>query len=384
MNLPESALDLIYRVLMNDADEEDIGHLKKMLESDPELESEFKTIAHLWKLGKYAGKWDKVIPDTAWQKILEKRNREIFIRKHRFFYWRTASVILLLLGVSIFVLNKVRKPGELASYPQPLQSKAELVLASGEKIALGSFGNTEICEGNTIISSDSAFLVYRRNESLPDFEIRYNELIVPRGGEYRLRLADGTTVFLNSESRLKYPVSFSREFREVELEGEAYFEVAPHKSHLFVVRTPELRINVLGTGFNVMAYRDETYTEVTLIHGKVGIISTAGDTVLEPEEQLVYDRIANAQTVRRVVVDAFVSWQKGILVFDAMPLEDLARRLSRWYDVDFIFTSEQLKKMKFSGAFRKHDDIAYVLSLIGETTDVEFVLNKHTITVNKK
>lgn len=168
------------------------------------------------------------------------------------------------------------------------------------------------------------------------------------------------------------------------LEGEAYFEVAADTVHPFLVETSGMSVTVLGTGFNVMAYPEEMEAAVTLVHGKVGVQTDHRQQILQPDEQYVYQTTTRRGTVRKVDVSQYVDWKDGILNFDSMPLEELTRRLGRWYDVDFFFVAEELKTLKYSGAFKKYNDIRYVLNIIEEITNVQFVLNERTIVVNRK
>ena len=197
-------------------------------------------------------------------------------------------------------------------------------------------------------------------------------------------LSDGTIVYMNSESRLKYPVRFVGDERIVELEGEAYFEVVRDEEHPFVVCANQLDIKVLGTCFNVMAYKQDARTEVTLVNGKVDVRSGNISEILESSEQFVIDNENRKYQVRSVNVGIYVDWKSGILNFDAMSLEELGDKLRRWYGVKFFFSKESLKQLKFSGAFKKYNDIDYILGLIEATTNVYFKINADVIVVNEK
>ena len=239
-------------------------------------------------------------------------------------------------------------------------------------------------EGQVNVVASGGKLQYENKAGELEEEVKYNVLIVPRGGEYTLALSDGTVVNLNSESELKYPVLFTGDTRTVRVSGEAYFEVAEDAAHPFIVETAGVKIKVLGTGFNVMAYPGDAESAVTLVHGKVGIQTDRQQLVLQPDEQYVYQSETHRGTVRQVDATQYISWKEGILNFDKMPLDELARKLSRWYDVEFFFTSEQLKQLKFSGAFKKYNDLHYVLNIIEELTDVQFAVNNRTVIVNRK
>lgn len=261
--------------------------------------------------------------------------------------------------------------------------KAQLFLSDGTKCDLGEH-DCQLNEGQVSVVSSGGKLQYENKAGEAVEEIKYNVLVVPRGGEYTLALSDGTIVNLNSGSELKYPVQFAGDTRTVRISGEAYFEVAEDAAHPFIVETEGVKVKVLGTGFNVMAYPDDAESVVTLVHGKVGIQTDRQQLVLRPDEQYVCQTETWEGTVREVDAAQYISWKEGILNFDQMPLDELARKLGRWYDVEFFFPSEPLKRLKFSGAFKKYNDLRYVLNIIEELTDVQFVVDNRTVIVNRK
>lgn len=265
----------------------------------------------------------------------------------------------------------------------PGKVKAQLFLNDGTRYDLGE-NECLLNEGQVNVLASGGKLKYEHKAGGTVVETKYNILVVPRGGEYTLALSDGTIVNLNSGTSLKYPVQFTGNTRTVEVSGEAYFEVAADAEHPFIVETPGLNVKVLGTGFNVMAYPDDAESAVTLVHGKVGVQTDKQQVILQPDEQYVCQLATQLGTVRKVDVAQYIAWKEGILNFDQMPLDELTHRLSRWYDVDFFFSSEQLKKLKFSGAFKKYNDLQYVLNIIEEITDVQFVMNNRTVIVNNK
>lgn len=383
MTLSESNRDLIYRSWVESITEEEEVYLKRLLAVDTEAAAEYRRLARLYRYGRYAGKWELVDTEKAWRRIAGRSPaRKRAVRR----YWAAAASVLLLAGIAFTLLHRPQPDRELplAVAGCPGGAKAQLILPSGEKIQLGEGKTRKITEKGVVIAGDTAALRYEKDRADHAVSVVYHELVIPRGGEYCLQLADGTVVWLNSDSRLKFPVLFGGEKREVFLEGEAYFEVEASRQCPFIVRTPEAEVNVLGTGFNVMAYKNDLSVQVTLVHGAVGVKTVAGQETIRPDEQLVFDKATGEQTVRRVKVEDFVGWKEGVLSFDAMPLEELSQKLSRWYDVEFFFTAESLKLLKFSGAFRKYDDIRYVLGLIGATTDVELILKGRTVTVCRK
>lgn len=320
--------------------------------------------------------------ERAFREFLRNRKR---IRMRRIIKY--AAVLLPFVFLLGWAARQTFRTDETVNLPAEEQIahgkiKAQLFLSNGTKCDLGE-NDCLLNEGQVNVVASGGKLQYENNAGELEEEVKYNVLVVPRG-EYTLVLSDGTIVNLNSESELKYPVLFTGDTRTVWVSGEAYFEVAEDAAHPFMVETAGVKIKVLGTGFNVMAYPGDAESAVTLVHGKVGIQTDRQQLVLQPDEQYVYQSETHRGTVRKVDVTQYISWKEGILNFDKMPLDELARKLSRWYDVEFFFTSEQLKQLKFSGAFKKYNDLHYVLNIIEELTDVQFAVNNRTVIVNKK
>lgn len=209
----------------------------------------------------------------------------------------------------------------------------------------------------------------------------YHTLKVPRGGEYTLVLADGSKVFLNAESSLKYPVLFSGDLRKVKLEGEAYFEVKRNPEKPFVVDIGGMQVNVLGTTFGIRAYADEREIRTTLVSGRVNV--SAGKQVyeLKPSEQAVFDKQTEAVKVAAVDTELFVGWKDGRLVFDNCSLERILKDLGRWYSFEVFYATSAAKEIPFSLNIRKHEKFAQVLELMQSTGKIQFEINKNTVIV---
>lgn len=385
MKLKKIDEDFIYRFLAGEANGEEEKAFRQKLMEDTELCKEVERVERSWYLGKYARKWGQVDERKAWHNIVGMHSRRV--RHKRILYWNIAALLGVIVGAGIFTLLRYQSDAPLRLVEevcqiQPGQSKALLVLTSGEKIELGAMIPKKISDGGIVIEGDSASLIYTHQTEPAEF--LFNELIIPVGGEYRLCLSDGTVIYLNAESKLRYPVNFGKGEREVELEGEAYFEVAPDKERPFQVRTSDLDVRVLGTGFNVSAYRNGYRSEVTLAHGAVIVEKAGKELALKPDEQFVADKQSGKMFVQTVDAWKICGWKSGILYFEGMPLEELAVKLSRWYGVQFFFTSEKLKQLKFTGALKKYDSIDYVLSLIEATTDIRVQIKDRIIMVDSK
>ena len=219
--------------------------------------------------------------------------------------------------------------------------KAELVLADGTTRILSS-GVTDslfVQQGASIVVQDQG-VSYQGDSSV--VEERYNTLRVPRGGEYSITLSDGTIVYLNAESELRYPVKFVGEDRQVYLSGEAYFDVVHDKTHPFVVDVKNSTVRVLGTSFDVRAYADEDEVLTTLVQGSVRFSAGKESVILGPGEQAVLDKSGRVET-REVDTYLYTAWKDGVFAFKRQRLEEVMKVVARWYDVN-VFWENVLKK----------------------------------------
>jgi transmembrane sensor len=257
-------------------------------------------------------------------------------------------------------------------------NKAILTLGNGSVIALGK--GKAYKAGN--IKSSGEELVY--NSNVLKSAISNNFLTIPRGGHFFVQLSDSTKVWLNSESQLKYPVAFvDGETRQVELlYGEAYFEVSPsskHKGSRFKVKTQMQNVEVIGTEFNIKAYKDDANIYTTLVKGKVAISNATTRQILAPNQQSNLSLINNNINITTVDVYSEISWKKGLFVFKGMPLKEIMKVLSRWYDVDIDFADAALGNVKFNGVLNKNQKLEEILTTIKNT---DFI-NAYEIKNNK-
>lgn len=263
--------------------------------------------------------------------------------------------------------------------------KAILVKGNGEELTLDerSFRVSE--DNGAVLAADSSGLQYEVADSLTEDTMVLNTLSVPRGGVYQLTLSDGTRVWLNSDSRLVYPVAFSGDAREVTLSGEAYFDVRKNAEKPFIVTTALGKVRVLGTQFNVKVYPEEASVITTLVSGSVSFGNEAvKETKLSPGYQLVFDKGNQEVNVKKVNVQHFVSWRDNQMSFQGESLESIMRMLARWYDVDVVFEDEELKQLEFSGNLDKYEDIGKFFKLFELGADVHFEIKDNVIYVRKK
>ena len=317
--------------------------------------------------------------------IYDQKSRRMTLR------WSIAASIILLVGLFVGrTINGVRdmhEEQELAkNVMQPGTSKAILMMADGKEVVLEQGQNLNILLNERVrVATSNRGIVYEEHGKGVVTE-EYNKLTTPIGGEYSLVLSDGTKVFLNADSELKYPVEFSDGKRIVDLKGEAYFEVHKDSLRPFVVRVNGAEVTVLGTSFNVNTYGDDGQIYTTLVNGSVRVSSVKNGQaeVLKPGMQSVMDVQSGQLTVREVDVEPYVAWREGRFVFRAMTLDLIMRQLQRWYDFEVFYQNPELKDYEFRGVIKRDMDLDKVLSVIKVTTNVDFEVKGKVITIIKR
>ncbi|RAV28488.1 FecR family protein [Sinomicrobium soli] len=292
--------------------------------------------------------------------------------------WAVAASMVVLLSAGWYFYRYVQDAGSPEDRIEAGSSKAVLTLSDGSEVLLQQ--GTDYISGRA--SSDGTSVIYRHAVA-PEKEMAYNELTIPRGGEFFLLLSDSTKVWLNSETRIRYPESFTDgKPREVALlYGEAYFEVSPaakHGGNSFKVRTKNQEIEVLGTQFNITAYPEDHGVTSTLIEGEVAV--TAGNVrkELQPGQQAVAAK-NNTITVKEVEVFTYTAWKEGYFGFRSKPLAEVMNTLSRWYDVNIIIENPELEKIRFNGMLDRKQSIKEILSMIDH--DIRFDIRERNITI---
>lgn len=386
MDLLKKRLDiarLIAEELAGTIDERDRAVLTRWLDEDERHWKEYTNILESLKTGNEVWK-----DQERGRQIMESRWRTVkshTIRKTvRWITWsKYAAVILLFVSMGIFwFVNEKKQEVENVTVAKIEHGsmKAQLVLANGRKVDLVPETNLQLEEeGGTRILTLDNMVKYSGMDSLvgQSAEVKYNTLIVPRGGEFSLELADGTRVWLNTESKLRYPVAFTGEERRVEMDGEVYFEVAKNREKPFVVTVNGVDIRVLGTSFNVSAYQEDVVT--TLVTGKVQLKKGDEQVVLLPNQQAIWSD--DKFKVKQVDARNYVLWKEGIFYFEDVDLETILNDMARWYNVTIFYVNPTLKKMKFSVEIKRYEDINEILRRIEQTKRVKFEIKDRTINV---
>ncbi|GGA96343.1 FecR family protein [Mucilaginibacter rubeus] len=337
--------------------------------------------------------------DAVGEAMLARLNQETKAAKTKPIYrWVAAASAVLILGVAGVFVTRMLTTDHANFLHQNTQSnilpggnKAILTLANGSKISLTDAGNGQIANQNGIKVTKAANgqLVYTITDrkdlsgaaSSTDLDAS-NTIETPKGGQYQVVLPDGSRVWLNAYSSLKFPVSFAnRNERRVELSGEAYFEVSHNKEMPFRVITNRQTVEVLGTHFNVNAYADDATTKTTLLQGMVRVTAANRSAILNPGQQA---KLGNTLDVSEVNTEEAVAWKNGYFNFDDEKLENIMRSVSRWYNVDVVFADQSLRNETFGAVTTRFASINTLLKMIEQTGDARFSIQGSTITISKK
>jgi ferric-dicitrate binding protein FerR (iron transport regulator) len=312
----------------------------------------------------------------AWKAIEEKykqrKEKPVFrFFKKSWYKFAAASILVGVLATTYYFKDNISNtPLETAptivntNTIEPGTNKATLTLGDGSVV--------ELEKGSTVATqnanSDGEQIVYT-SDAKDKSKIEYNYLTIPRGGQFHVVLSDGTEVWLNSETQLKYPVTFIEgQTRQVELVyGEAYFHVSPstkHKGAKFKVFNQSQNVEVLGTEFNIKAYKDEENIYTTLVEGKVAVGYDNKKQDLTPSQQSILSITNGSVIVSKVDVYNEISWKEGTFVFENKPLKEIMKVLSRWYDIEVEFKNEEIEEETFIGSLGKNQNIEEVLQSI--------------------
>lgn len=365
------------------AEEREVFNL--WLESDPGNQLFFEKATLFYASKKDIDFFEENDPDLAYEKFYGHISRKrINIRSY--LSWAAGLLVLVTLSLFFLMNPEKKKTGEsLASDIIPGKSKATLTLSNGEKLQILDMDSTrELTDQQGIILIDSARIAYSGKEDETG-TLAMNTLEIPRGGEFHLILSDGTEVWLNSETRLEYPVRFSGPTREITLSGEAFFKVAENKSRPFMVHTGESMIKVTGTAFNVSAYSGDENQIITLAEGGVEINQLTGIPFkqfrLTPDQQFIFNRHTRETQIKKVDASIYSAWTKGNFAFEEESLEQVFTKLGRWYAIDFRFENNQIKEETISGTLPRFEDFSVILGLLENVTDAEFTADGNQITI---
>jgi ferric-dicitrate binding protein FerR (iron transport regulator) len=302
-----------------------------------------------------------------------------------------AACIVLVMGYGLWVYQsqkskvKSEKVEAVAVHdvPAPTNTRAVITLADGSKVYLDSASNGTIAQQNnvSVVKNENGEIIYSHEGAKTQSEIAYNTMFNPRGSKViSLTLSDGTKVWLNSESSLKYPIAFNGDMREVEITGEAFFEVKHNSQQPFKVHLPNGAIvEDIGTSFNINAYSDEQDIRTTLIEGSVIVRRESSNVKLKPGEQAyIHD---SRFTIDRPDLDEVLAWKNGMFSFKSADITSIMRQLEKWYDLDVEYNT--IPKEKFHVEMNRATNLSNVFKILEETGGVHFKIEGRRITVMK-
>ena len=305
-------------------------------------------------------------------------------------YWQrwAAAVLLLIVAGGAWVLSTRGLKGDKSSPSlngqlediAPGGNKAMLTLSNGHVIALdSSLKGTLTQPGNVNLHASPGLLKYDPMQAAGSNDVAYNVLKTPKGGQYRLELPDGSRVWLNAASSLKFPTAFVGKERRVELSGEAYFEIVKNASQPFFVTVNKANIAVLGTSFNVMAYADEAAIKTTLLEGAVKVSKADAFNLLKPGEQSMLEPNGQMHVIEKADVDLAVAWKNGLTSFKSADIKTIMRQVERWYDVEVVYNGD-IPARSFTGDIPREANLSELLRLL-EISKIHFKMDNHKLIV---
>lgn len=383
---------LMRKFLLGEANEAERKELEKRLAECPDLKKVYEQLQNGETLKAAFGEYKDYSSKKAYQSFLQKIGRmEKKERKpsiSRVWWYAAAAVIVLAAGLSFYMSNFYSAVEEKRVLIQPGTQQAQLTLPDGSIIDVDKKEVNVVVDGvqvkykKGVLSYQPTVTTQHEEESTEEKPVKSNELVIPRGGENTVILADGTTVHLNASSKLTYPVRFAGKRRVVALEGEAYFDVVKDETRPFIVQTHLGEVTVLGTAFNINAYTDASvYT--TLVHGKVQFSSSSiGTIILSPGEQAVVS--ANGSEKRMVDLDEYVGWVDGRYVFNNRPLGEIMQTFERWYDIQVYYETPHLRDITYSGSLKRYGTINSFLDALELTGDLTYKISGRNILIYDK
>ncbi|MEO1011627.1 MAG: FecR domain-containing protein [Bacteroidota bacterium] len=316
-------------------------------------------------------------------RLIEKEKKQYRLKR---FYRaiKYAAAILFLIGIAYVFKNGYFTEAPKVKIPS---DSITLQLENGNIEVINENGTTQVldAEGKVVGAQKGNQLVYDDDAQIR--ELRHNTLTVPFGKQFEVKLSDGTKIYMNAGSVLKYPVKFiAGNKREVFLTGEAFFDVAPDSTHVFVVNAKTLNVEVLGTAFNVSAYPEDFNTDVVLVEGSVGMYANtktlSEGTMIKPGFRGSFNELLKKTTTEAVDVGVYTSWMDGSLVFRNMPLKSIVRKLERQYNMEIIIVNEELKDETFNATFRNKPPLDKILNSFRRSYGIKHTIKDNAIYIN--
>ena len=329
--------------------------------------------------------------DRAWEKVQTKTIRQR--KTYRFSYLRwtsyaAAAIIALLVILNIFAPSKNSKETDLLTNQLEINQANEpvLILENGEKVSLQK-DSFSLQKNYATIHKKDASISYKSDNQETDNETTevQHRLVIPKGKTYDLLLTDGTHVWLNAETELTYPTNFNGDQRKVKLKGEAFFDVAKDAQKPFIVELENMDIKVLGTSFNISNYEEDKTECVTLVSGSVEVnVAQKGTYQITPSEQLSLSEFHQTVNIEKVDTELFTSWKDNKYIFKNARLDDILKKLHRWYDFSVAYEDALMGEKRFSIIIDREDDLSKVLEIISYTSNIKLEYKDKRIKVRSE
>jgi len=388
--------DLIEKYIANTCTRKELEQLLVMIENETSTEAITQTLKDRWERSGQKNALRESELDEKFALLMQDARHEAPVismlsakkERRKNIRYAAAAIIICMLSVSLYFLFKPQPARQIsktenikspANDVAPGGNKAILTLANGTSIILDSAANgTLTTQGNSKILKLNGMLSYNtlKNKSS---EVLYNTISTPRGGQYELMLSDGSKVWLNAASSLRFPASFVGKERKVELLGEAYFEVAKNAAMPFKVKVHGMEVEVLGTHFNINSYDNESMIRTTLLEGSVKINKNNSSSLLKPGQQAQMNKAGEIKIINNVDVEEAIAWKEGKFQFDKADIHDIMRQLARWYDVDVEYKGTV--SSHFGGTISRDVNLSQVLNMLHLTGEVNFQIQDKKVVV---
>lgn len=379
---------LLEKYLADSISESEKAQLFQMLQST-DYESELEQILDTAFLeGNIKGLSDPNRAKALFDKIVEQgqvSRKPLFVSR-RLRYSAVAAAILLLLSIAVYQFRTTGRTsaviagkGRIDEEILPGSDKAMLTLADGSVIILDSTGTRAMRQGNTDIRQYKGQLKYLQQES--ETASSYNTLTTPRGGQFRLTLPDGSEIWLNAASSITYPTAFTGNRRKVVITGEVYLEITKNENMPFEVIVNDIEITVLGTRFNINAYKDEPFVNMTLLEGAIKVSRANKDQLLMPGQQEQLSPDGTLKIISDVDTASVIAWKNGMFSFNDADIPAVMRQIKRWYDADVEYKSEV--SQHFMGSVPRSVPVSKLLTMLELTGRLHFRIEGKKIIVTQ-
>ncbi len=378
----ETIYQIIHSILADEATDEERRIFTEWLDASDTNRAEYEKLKRLYQVTTHRSKNKTFNTEFAWQQV----HKQTISKKKTFrlpVWTRYAAMVAIIVFTGMIYFSK-QPASTIHEVNMEEFSQPTLLLENGEKIALTE-ESFSMQKKDVVIKNDARNkLVYEPQKGTQNKNVQNNHLVIPKGKTYKLLLSDGTKIWLNSETEITYPTRFVGNKRVVNLIGEAFFEVAKNKEKPFIVNANGMEVKVLGTSFNISCYTTDKTFNTTLINGSVSVKTNNKEAqTIVPSEQLTYYKESEQTTIHTVNTELFTSWINGEYIFKDTTLEEIVKKLQRWYDFSVNYEDESLKHNRYSLTADRNTNLDHLLEVISYTSNVKLERINNIINIKK-